>query len=317
MTPRVLIATVAWLAAASPAHAREEPPAFCARLLELVGQGTEDTASSTALDEALALLPMSSGPIAAQVRGLASQEEGRSSAWRALSLAAADSCQPLAHVDAPVAAADAARIMAADRRFGGVREGDDVLDRLLHKLWLALAGMLESDGMRRYAEGARTLYFALTAVVVLVVALRIARALRAQRTTPQPADDAAAVEGRRRRAFEAWRKEADGALAAGDARSALRAGQAALLARLGEIDDAAVTPARTHREIAARLEDALASVVLAPLRSFDVSYFGKAASLDDASRFLAEVDDAERRLPRVAGGPALRRAAAAAAMEVA
>lgn len=276
------------------------PPAWCARVTELVATAPDAPDALARLDEAVGLLPVDATTVAAQVRHLAGEEGTLERSFAVLRLAVDDSCAGAlpSSVDAASLSSAVRALIAADERFGGVRKGDDVIDRFLHKVWLALARLLESEGMRQYAGSARVVYFLVLLGVFSFIGVRVVSALGKSRVRH---DEQVAVtaEVLRRKAFAAWRADAAQALARGDARAALRAGQAALLARIGELAAGAVTPARTHREIVARLDAGVAEAVSPALLSFDAAYFGKEAALDDAARFLAEIDGAEARLPAV------------------
>lgn len=274
------------------------PPAWCARATELAATAPDAADAPARLEEAAGLLPVEATTVLAQVRNLAGEEGTLERSFAVLRLAVDDSCAGApSGVDAASLAAGVRALIAADERFGGVRKGDDVIDRFLHKVWLALARLLESEGMRRYAGSARVIYFLVLLGVFSFIGARVVAALWRSRTRQDEQVAPAAAEALRRKAFAAWRADAAQALARGDARAALRAGQAALLARVGELVAGAVTPARTHREIVARLDARVAEVVSPALLVFDAAYFGKDAGLDDAARFLAEIDGAEARLP--------------------
>lgn len=290
------------------------PPAWCERAQDLLAGAPAVSAAAdasgvgealTALTALTALWPARAGAAAERIRAL---EDGDPSALQRLALARAavrQACEPTRFADAAALAARARGLMDGDPRFGGQRGGDDAIDRLAHRAWLALARLLETEGMRQYAGSARVVYFVLLLGAVVLVAWRIARASRRQRAAAAPAA-ATALEARRRRGFASWRARAQAALAAGDARAALGAGQAALLARLGELDDVAVTPARTHREILARLPHALSAIVTRPLHAFDRAWFGGGASLEAARLFLDDVDVAEGQLARPPAVSAIR-----------
>jgi hypothetical protein len=284
------------LGAPLPGEPTPSRPAFCARAEALAQTPPEAPGALAALEEALLLLPSTAAPVVGRARSLAGAEGSLASSFAVLRLAVEDGCAARAG-DPAALAATADELMKGDPRFGGVREGDDFVDRLKHKLALFLARLFESEGMQQFSSSARVGFLVVLAVVAGVAAARVLVALRRDRAAAQTRT-AAATEVTRRRAFSSWRQEAAAALAAGEARAALRAGQSALLARLGELDDEsarrAVSPARTHREILARLDAAAAAIVAPPLRLFDACFFGKDASVDDAARFLAEVDAAER-----------------------
>ncbi len=284
--------------AASPAAGSSpaEAAPWCARAEALAAEGADDMHK---LDEVLALLPADAAPVTARARELAGDEGSLGRSWEVVGGALRDGCAPRPREGDP--AAEVAGIMARDPRFGGVRTGDDLIDRIEHRVQAWLASLFESAGLRAYATSARLVYLSLLAVVVLLVAVRLARNFRRTKKARAAARTAAAVIRERTRAFAAWREQAQRALDGGDARGALRAGEAALLARVGELDARAVTPARTHREILRRLRADVADTVRPALASFDAMFFGKPAALDDAFAFLRSVDDAARRLAAAEG----------------
>ena len=59
--------------------------------------------------------------------------------------------------------------------------------------------------------------------------------------------------------------------------------------------------ARTHREIVTDLAPPIARLVAPALGAFDTAIFAKDATLEDATRFLALVDDAAAQVPATAG----------------
>jgi hypothetical protein len=286
------------------------PPPWCTRAAEIAHaprDGVADPAFVTRLDEGLALVGATAPQVASVVRGLAGADGGVELAFEALTLAVDDACPAGAPiVDARAAQEQVAGILKNDPRFGGgVRDGDDIVDRIREKIGRWLVTLFESEGMQKYAGNVRVLYFVALLAGIGFIASRVVRALR--RSVAVDDDRArAVVEGRRRKAFESWRAEAEAALTAGDARGAFFAGRNALLARLGELDDkldgklvgAAAMPARTHREILARVPDDVAIALMPPLRSFDVNVYAREAEVGDARVFLTEVDAAERSLVR-------------------
>jgi hypothetical protein len=262
----------------------------CARAQEILASPVVDAAT---LDTLIETLPNEAVQVKVQARMLSSSA-GIARSTEVMAGAVGDGCRAV-DVDAASARSDVDSIMKSDARFGGVRKGDDLFDRIKHKIGLWLAHLFESSGMRAYAASARIVYLSGLAIVASFIAVRVVRTLLRSRKRDEQARVQAAVERERLRKFTSWRADASSALQSGDARGALRAGRAAILARVGEVERDVVTPARTHREIVARLaaqNTNVANVVTTPLASFDVAWFGKDATLDDASAFLRAVDDA-------------------------
>lgn len=279
-------------------------PPWCARALSADSARAPSAPAASAAFDALALALPKDAPVLARARDLA--REDVVAATSMLRFAIDDACAPIPMPSAQELAARTGEIMK-DARFTGVRKGDGAFDRFVHKIWLAIVSLLESQGMQQYAGSARVIFLSVLAVVASLLSLLVGRALLrqrradvAQRVGDRPAE--LGMEAHRQRAYAALRADATRLLAAGQARAALRAGDAALLARVGALDDArasaAVTPARTHREIVAKLPGPIADVVRPPFVSFDALFFGRSSlAIEDARVFLAEVDAAEQRLP--------------------
>lgn len=265
-------------------------------------------------DALAAAMPRTAAPVVARARDLVGTE-GLERAMAVLRFAVLDACARASAGNAPSAetaqglSAQAAALMANDPRFTGVRKGDGTLDRIWHKVWLFILSLVESEGMQRYAGTARTVFigvigFAAMLLVVVTVRRRLAEAAEASSGS---AGAAARIEATRREAFASLRAQADALLTQGQVRASMRMADAALLARVGELDAASssrqkkpiVTPARTHREIVAGLPPPVGDVVRAPFHTFDTLFFGR-SSIDvaDARAFLAAVDAAESRLAR-------------------
>ncbi|OGQ18774.1 MAG: hypothetical protein A2138_27670 [Deltaproteobacteria bacterium RBG_16_71_12] len=192
-------------------------------------------------------------------------------------------------------------LIARDARFAGVRRGDDLFDRLRHTLFLWLTKLLETEGMQRFAGGTRTIFFAALVVVALVLALRVA--LRLRRRAARGVSPPASLEATRVEAFTALRAAAEARLRGQDARGALLLGARALLVRVGELDARAARAARTHREVLAGLAPPVASAVAPALGAFERALFADEATVAQAGRFLALVDDAAARVAAAPSAP--------------
>jgi hypothetical protein len=288
MTPLIAVGLAALLAREVAA------PAWCARAQQLTPDATFEQLASA--------LPKDASPVVARARELAGEQDGPERARDVLRFAIIDACVESGDARSPEQLAVHAAALMNDPRFAGVRKGDGALDRVLHKIWLEIVALLESEGMRQYAGSARVIYLSVLALAAMLLAFVVVRALARQRRADSGSEAShGVIEAARQQAYAALRSEAQRLLAAGDARAALRAGDAALLARIGEIDDArargALSPARTHREIASKLPAAIGDIVRAPFASFDTLFFGRPSlAADDARAFLIEVDAAERRL---------------------
>lgn len=275
-------------------------PDWCARAAVLDAVDSTSSVAAPQLDAALDAWSLEAGAVAERIRALTSHGAPLDVRLSLARLAARGACASATAERADAWSRAAAQLMRDDPRFSGMRAGDDVVDRLLHKAWLFLAGLLESEGMKQYAGNARAVYFALLVAATLWVGWRLVRAVRRRRPPPiEAAPQTHEVRAAQsRRAFASWRAQAARDLDAGEARAALRAGEAALLARLGELQPGAATPARTHREILMRLSRDAATVVAPAFATFDRCFFAEQPSLDGARRFLGAVDAAERALPQ-------------------
>jgi hypothetical protein len=264
------------------------PPGWCegarARLLALDGIDVEhDAGHVTDVESLLATLPPM---LAARAR----EDQGRGGRRGAAVDAATTAIRFACDVDTVAdARADAARVLR-DARFRGARSDEDVVDRVLDRLWRWIEATLASEGMQVFADHTRTIYLATLVVVAAFVAIRLARnARRAQALSGRT--PALHVERERARAFAAWRSEAQRMLEE-DPRRAVLLARAALLARVGEVDVDAVRPARTSREVLSRLAPDLAAAAGPPLHSFDALFFGGPVDVDAARALLAAVDAA-------------------------
>jgi hypothetical protein len=260
----------------------------------------EDSARVAQLERAIGALPHDAQPIAGQLRSLLGKEGGLKETSDALAAVLRDGCAPLsAHAGAP--GAEVAALVARDPRFGGIRVGDDVIDRLLDRMWRWFSGFLESEGMRRYAGSARVVYLAALGGGVLFVLSRLVRAWRRSERVAEAArqDARARVDIARKRAAEELLTDAERELARDPHRAAALT-VAALLARVGEHVPGAVTPARTSREVLARLDSKRAQVIAPPLQLFDVVYFARPTLETDARALFAEATRAQQALDALA-----------------
>lgn len=292
-----MIAAVA-LAALLPASVAGAP-VWCEGALSAAGPAA-DTADDSAAFSALAAALPRDAPVLGSARTLANTDVAAAAVL--LHFAVADACARTAGASAAELSARTDALLQ-DARFTGVRKGDGTIDQILHKVWLAIVSLLESQGMQQYAGNARVIYLSLLAGVAVFLAALVGRKLLRQRRADKSLakDNNVVIESERAQAFAMLRERAAAALGAGDARAALRAGEQALLARVGELDAAqvrqAITPARTHKEMLARLPAAVADVVRAPFASFDALFFGRPSlSLPEARAYLCDVDAAALRL---------------------
>ncbi|MCC7074115.1 MAG: hypothetical protein IT383_22590 [Deltaproteobacteria bacterium] len=268
--------------------------AWCARAEQLLADVPTDGAAQAArFDEAAALFEPAS-PVVARARVVIGSDGDERVAFAVLVAAAAESCAPVAEGDAATTAAALKSAVDGDARFAGVRRGDDLFDRLRHKLFLWLASFLETEGMQRFAGSTRTLFFMGLAIVAALLGVRVA--LRLQRRRAAGSATPIAIEAARIEAFEALRADAGARLRVGDARGALLAGARALLVRVGEREAHATRAASTHREVLAALAPAVATAVAPALAAFERAVFAGEATHEHATAFLALVDDAAARL---------------------
>ena len=273
--------------------------AWCTRAHQLMVDAPSTGPTALArFDEASAALLEPGSPVAARARAVVGAEGDFGAAFSVLAAVVDEACAPRSDADAAAVSAQVRELIAQDARFAGVRRGDDVLDRLRHKLFLWLSQLFESEGMQRFAGSTRTIFFAALAAAALALAVRVARRLR--RRSAASASSPSPVEAARAEAFATLRSQAAACLAQGDARGALLAGARALLVRVGERDPRAVRAARTHREILAGLARPVATAVAPALGAFERALFANAGTVDDATRFLALVDDAAARITALA-----------------
>jgi hypothetical protein len=295
VTPRSL-AIVA--AALSFAPAASGAPAWCAaaqRALDEAERAGDE--SWERYQQVVQHLPVSATPITEDARRRAGEEGDLSPAYRALRGALEEGCrEPLPRAATDGASAQLRALMDADERFAGERKEPDAVDRLKERIAEWLEELLESQLMRRYAGASRAVYLSVLALFLLFVGVRLWRARARERGALRARGEQARVERRRKRAFAAWRAQADERLADGELREALRAGQLALLARLGEVREGAVSPARTQREIARALDDKLRAAVEPPLQTFERAFYGGHAEREVVTAFLADVDAAAARI---------------------
>lgn len=307
------------LALEAPGHA-----SWCNTALPLASAPEPAAGTESDAFDAMALaLPREATPVVARARELAG-EEGLARSVSVLRHAIFDACltgiagdENAPAVDAAQAAAQAAALMN-DPRFAGVRKGDGAIDRLLHQVYMFFISLIESEGMQKYAGGSRVVFLSLIALgaIALTISTLRRRRLESQQASASSSEGGARAEAQRKEAYAELRAQADALLARGDARASLRVADAALLARVGELDERthahagakarerAVTEARTHREIIARLPQGVGDVVREPFAQFDALFFGRERiAVDDARAFLASVDAAEARLRAPGAAP--------------
>ncbi|MBI1946948.1 MAG: hypothetical protein HYS27_14725 [Deltaproteobacteria bacterium] len=306
MPPWLLAALLAAAPDAEPTIAPEAAPVeqdWCVRAHALIADApsvgptalTRFTEASTALFEA-------GSPVAARARAVVGADGDFGAAFSVLAAAAAEACAPGSDDDAALAAASVRELIARDARFAGVRRGDDLLDRLRHKVFLWLSQLLETEGMQRFAGSTRSVFFAALLVVAALLALRVVRRLRRRAALAMPAPGV--NDPKRLEAFAALRAEAEQRLRERDARGALLVGARALLVRVGEQDASATRAARTHREVLAGLAPPVADAVAPALGAFERALFAEEATLERAGRFLALVDAAALSVGASTAGPA-------------
>ena len=287
---------LAVLLCAAPARASAEAPAWCLAAkaqLRSIDPGAPDAWER--YRDVVDAFPPEAAPLAEDARQRAGRAGSLAPAVAALGAALDDGCaRGPSRAALDRARAEASAILEDGERFYGAREQEDLVDKALAWLGRWLKGVLESTAMRSYADTFRFVVLSLLGLLVLVVAARLWRARVREQARPAPS--ALVVERERLLAFAERRREADQRLAAGDLRGALRAGQMALLARLGEVDARAVTPARTNREILRHLDGAARDLAAPPLELFDRAFFGGRADPPFVERFLAAVDGAARAL---------------------
>lgn len=287
----LLVAAV--LQGAPPAEA----PAWCdeAKRLLLTAPAEGDEAWPRYLAVA-ARLPREADAVLEDARRRAGESGTLAGTLRALEVALADGCRAPPRAS-DTAASEVRALLEADERFRGEREERDLIDEWKARFVAWLEEVFESEFMRRYAGASRAVYLSALALFVLFASVRLWRARAKGRAVTIDAAEGARIERERRRAFGEWRQEAAVCLEEGDLRGALRCGQLALLARIGEVDERAVTPARTNREVLFRLDEKRREIVAPALTSFETSFYG-GAPLDDGfvTSFLHVVDGAAEAL---------------------
>jgi hypothetical protein len=226
----------------------------------------------------------------------------------ALGQVAAAACPKQVEVDAKAALQAA----LADERLGGLRTEAGFVDRLLERAWLWVQGLLESEGMQRFAESTRAVYLSILAGIGAVVAWRLFRP-QGRHARQRTAATEEQVERARARLFAALQKDAVAALERGEAREACLLLRQALLRRIGEVEAEASHPARTATEILQalhRTHQTLAKLdgpVAKALHVFDDAFYRGQTTVADARAVLAAVEAAAawlklRGQARAAGG---------------
>jgi hypothetical protein len=274
-------------------------------LLALASDGAQDKrceAINTALEQARGGDAGAVGRVVSLLPGAfadrAENEAGRTDHAGVVELvtrAAALTCPPPGRGERPTGSdLDSAGLQAlkeGDPRFGGLRADRSLSDLLLEKLWRFLQSLLESETMQRFSENTRTIYLSMLAALGSVLAFRLWRR-KGRRARHDVGDDVVVgVERVRREAFDRCRSEGV-AVIDHDPRAALLHLRRALLARVGEIDEGAVTPSRTSRELLLRLPAEVADIVGPPLACFDDAFFGGHSDVPSARAMLVAVDAA-------------------------
>lgn len=285
--------------ALSATDTASEVPAWCAEAVALLEDAP--TSGDEAWPRYLAIaahLPREADPILEEARQRAGAGGSLEDTLALLSLAVDDGCRRAARVEGPSASAQVQAILARDERFTGERAERSLMDEWLARFAAWLTSVFESQLMQSYAGASRAVYLTGLALFVAFLSLRLWRA-RAKRlsSASSEAERGAVIERERHLAFLDHRREADLRLEEGDLRGALRAGQLALLARIGEVDERALTPARTNREVLRSLDEQRRAVVAPPLSRFERAFYGGEA-LDDGfvRSFLDTIDAAARAL---------------------
>lgn len=259
---------------------------------------TDDADAYPKYLEAIEHLPDDAAPLRARARARAGVDGDMSSAIQMMQVALADGCRQVSSTktDPLALREELAQIQSDPALFAGRRAAPDLIDRVSEWLGRWLRTLLESTAMQKYAEVSRGLFLGVFLLIVIAMSWRLWR----ERIARQPTDTAVAtslqIERERVRHFRAWRDEAEGHLQAGRLRAALLSGERALLARLGEMDRDAVTPARTHREILLACSPGRANALAGPFQLFDVLVFGDRATPEEVTRFLNSVDASEKAL---------------------
>lgn len=217
-----------------------------------------------------ALFPPEQSSTVVRARGLVTEEGDFGEAYRTLRAAATAACWPVSVAEIE-ARSEVTRILQ-DPVFQGVREEPDFVDELIARVQDWLTELFESEGMQRYAESTRFVFLALLVVAALLVAYRLFR-VRRDAQAGGAASSPVAVEIARRQTAASLLVEAHRHLEDGALRGAVHAGFLALLARLGELDEGAVHPARTNREILADLDGARRAVVERCFAAYEASIY--------------------------------------------
>lgn len=228
---------------------------------------------------------------------LATTDDG-AEAWLGLDALARLSCARA------LVSSDAARARVSDilkdPAFYGEREAPDLIDKLLARLQAWFLSFLESEGMRQYAGVSRVVYLSGLALALLYLVYRTLRERRRRVARERAAEDGVHVERARRQASAELLSLANDALAREEPRVSMRLAHLALLARLGETEASALSPARTNREILRELEPALRDTVRPSLVDFDATFYAGHADLGAARRFVDGVGATLRRLGEAA-----------------
>jgi|GEM_PF-1446762 len=296
-TAPVLVLTLTMLVAQASDGARDPRCDAINAALEQARQAG-DVGDVGAIGRVVTLLP---GAFADR----AANEAGRTDHAGVVNLvtrAAALTCPPAAsgadRGSSPEPDLDSAGLQAlkeSDPRFGGLRADGSLSERVLDKLWRFLQGLLESETMQRFSEHTRTVYLSMLAAFGSVVAFRLWRH-RGRRLSRNAQDDVVVgLERVRREAFGRCRQEATAVIDT-DPRLALLHLRRALLVPVGELDEGAVTPSRTSRELLLRLPVVVADVVGPPLGCFDEAFFGGHSDVASARAMLVAVDTAHEAL---------------------
>ena len=282
----IVVVVAQLLALAAPA-----PPPWCAEATRRL-TSARVLVTPAGVEALLATLPAA---VAERARSDIGREARLEAAVDSAETAVRTACRaPTRRAGDDVDDAVAVRALLQDSRFGGLRTEDDFSDKLLDRLWKWLEALLESEGMQLFADNTRAVYLGLLAAVAAGVAIQLLRRSRRNPESTNSHNDTR-IERQRKKAFAAWRAEAL-PLINDDAddvqtRRALLLLRAALLARVGELDNDAVLPSRTSAETLARL-GARAVVVAPALQRFDAAFYAGAATTSAARALLVDVDAA-------------------------
>lgn len=283
----------------SPGESAAERPAWCEEVAAFL-EGAPATGDE-AWPRYLAIasrLPAQAEPLLEEARRRAGTGGSLDETLRLLALALDDGCRTPALVTGPSAAEQVRDILARDERFEGKRPERSLADEWRARFAAWLTELFESELMRTYAGASRAIYLTALALFVAFVSLRLWRArVKERSSSSNAAEQGALLERERQLAFAEHRREAELCLEDGDLRGALRAGQLALLARIGEVDARALTPARTNREVLRSLDESRRAIVAPPLARFERAFYGGAAlDVDFVRAFLSSIDAAARAL---------------------